>query len=185
MAKRPAVFSRPKPKPKAVEEYNDEEEATPTKATSQEKKSKAPVTGSDKHVFDGTNKVADHRVVSKPDRYVSHTLTSHLINMFTLDRMTLFFFSLSNSYTATREDNKNTGLIKEWAKSIPLDSQASSKARSSASIPSLTVGSTSHSSRTLQPPPSNRSALNNNVKIRRADDDIVEISDDEQGAFSE
>jgi hypothetical protein len=79
--------------------------------------------------------------------------------MLTLDRTTLFYFSLRD----LDEKNKHSGLIKDWATKIPRNA----KPGSSTHTPSLTHGSTrsSHAASSI------RSALNT-VKISNHDDGV-------------
>jgi hypothetical protein len=79
--------------------------------------------------------------------------------MLTLDRTTLFYFSL-------RDDTANhEGLIEDWAAKVPHNARPG-RSRSKAT-PSLTCGST----RGSYAPPSTRSALNS-ITISDRDDGI-------------
>src|SRR5882762_4708630 len=93
--------------------------------------------------------------------------------MLTLDPTTLFYFSLMD----LDGKDKNTGLIKDWAKQIPCNAKPGST--HSKLTPSLTQGST-HSS---YAPPLTQSALNT-VKISQLDDGI-EITEGGLSDFDE
>lgn len=84
--------------------------------------------------------------------------------MLTLDQTTLFYFSLSDTYT---NKDKPAARISDWASKIPHKPKA--KRDDLYSTPSLTTGSSRPSGRPLS---TVRSALTNNVKITQPDDDI-------------
>lgn len=142
------------------------------KGKSKQSQNVAPVKGKHSDVKMGSAE-NDRPKVSKRDRYV---LTHHYL-MFTLDRMTLFFFSLSDSFRATEEPDKSA-LVRGWRK-IVLEHDPK-RAGKSASSATLTAGS---SKRTKSSKAStSRTAVNNKVRIKEADNDFLDNSD---GAFSE
>jgi hypothetical protein len=90
--------------------------------------------------------------------------------MLTLDRNTLFYFTLSNS---SRGDSP-LDLINDWANRIPVKANPGSKSRPTNSRGANTAGSTtlvdSASTHAPRVPASSRSALSNNVTISRGED---------------
>lgn len=102
--------------------------------------------------------------------------------MLTLDQTTLFYITLSDTYTSGKDDS--SGLINNWALKVTHDARSDSRAGSragSTGTPALTNGS----SRSSRLPASVRSALNNNIKISR-DNDVIEIPDSEvEGGLSD
>ena len=117
----------------------------------------------------------------KPDRYVySHAL---LLPMFTLDRMTLFFFSLSQSYQQADSKRDDTDKIYDWSTGVPTGRlKLGSGTASNATTPTLTSG-TSKVTNASQASSKSRTTHNNKVKIRVIpEDDTYGYSD---GAISE
>lgn len=101
--------------------------------------------------------------------------------MFTLDRMTLFFFSLSESYREADSISEQSALINNWSAKVVTGQPRRGKGTASdASTPTLTSGS-SKVSKGSKAPASSRTALNNKVKIRVNEDDDV----NSYGAFSD
>lgn len=93
--------------------------------------------------------------------------------MLTLDHTTLFYFSLRDQASKFSQG----GLVNDWAIQVSLNTKPSSKpstasGRSASRVPALTNGS-SRSSRA--PTTSNRSALNNQIKINNPGDDSIVI----------
>jgi hypothetical protein len=119
-------------------------------------------------------KVPDQVVTSdKPKKYV--TLAYRFRTMLTLDQTTLFYFSLRDASSISKD--KHMAAIKDWAKKVPPTAKPTGVR--STSTPSLTNGFTG-TSRSV----SSRSALTNQVKISRRDDDVISIADSE-GALSD
>lgn len=106
--------------------------------------------------------------------------------MFTLDRMTMFFFSLSDSYrnADVSSDEEQSALITSWSSQVTSGLKPrgvkNGKSTSNASTPTLTSGS-SRISKPSKFLTSSRTAQNNNVRITEADNDIY----DSAGAVSE
>ncbi|KAF7985404.1 hypothetical protein HWV62_5103 [Athelia sp. TMB] len=118
--------------------------------------------------------------VMKPDRYVySHAL---LLPMFTLDRMTLFFFSLSESYQEA-DSSDGTDKIYDWSATVPLGRlKLDPGTASNATTPTLTSGTSKLTNASLTSSKL-RATRNNKVKIRVIpEDDTYGYSD---GAISE
>lgn len=104
--------------------------------------------------------------------------------MLTLDRMTLFFFSLSDSYRQADSEEEQSALINDWSsRVVGQPNRKRAGGASKASTPTLTSG-TSKPSRASKASSSSRTALNNKVKIRNSDkyDNVV---DDNGGFVSE
>lgn len=93
--------------------------------------------------------------------------------MLTLDRMTLFFFTLSQSYLGKAEPGE-TAMVSHWASTIPAGSRPRTTTGSNASTPTLTSGRTGTSRTQL----STHSSLSNNVKVISGSE-VVPDSDDE------
>lgn len=107
--------------------------------------------------------------------------------MFTLDRTTLFFLSLSDQYRNDNDsaDDQQKAVIKNWTQKVVIDGKGhkDKTSASSAATPPLTVGSSQRSQMSYAPRSrTSRTAINNRVKIKDIDDDIV---DDSEGAISE
>lgn len=98
-------------------------------------------------------------------------------NMLTLDRMTLFFFTLSQTYKGKVEPGESA-MVSNWASTIPADSRPRAKAGSNASTPTLTSGHSSRTRASKAPPSTVRSSLTNNVRIF-SKSDVVPDSEDE------
>lgn len=97
--------------------------------------------------------------------------------MFTLDRMTLFFFSLSDSYrNADSSDEEQSALIANWSSQVTSGLKprgvGKGKSTSNASTPTLTSGSSKISKRS-KITASSRTAQNNNVRIKEVENDII------------
>lgn len=110
--------------------------------------------------------------------------------LLTLDRLTLFFHNLTESYRANNGDIEQggSGLINGWANEIPADARpnggSKASSRASRTTPALTSGSSRRSTAgSTRPPPSSRSSQTNNVKIIRKYDsvEIIPDSDEERG----
>lgn len=102
--------------------------------------------------------------------------------MFTLDRMTLFFFSLSASYRNEDPDEDQSALINSWSSKIPTYKRGGNgRTASDASTPTLV--SASRSSRASQAASTSLTAVGNKVKIKYGNDEIVD--DSEEGIVSE
>lgn len=106
--------------------------------------------------------------------------------MFTLDRMTLFFFSLSQSYrNAESSDEERSATIAKWSSQVRDNSNRlgnrKRKSGSNATTPTLTSG-TSRLSKPSTVLATSRTAQSNNVRIKEVDNDIVS---DSAGAISE
>lgn len=102
--------------------------------------------------------------------------------MLTLDRTTLFYLSLSETYVAVKE-KATTALVSEWVENLEkLKVDNNARSARSGSVPGLTTGST----RSSRPAPSTaRSALTNNIKVKNVDK-FIEIPDSEaEGGFSD
>ena len=82
--------------------------------------------------------------------------------MLTLDQTTLFYFSLRDCSSGTKD--RHVGSFEEWASKMLKGTKPASS--HNYATPSLTAGSTQPS----HPPPSTQSALTNNVKISHYDD---------------
>lgn len=105
--------------------------------------------------------------------------------MFTLDRMTLFFFSLSESYRNTDSSEEDRSItITNWSSQVNnLNTRHDRKGKSGSNAPTPTL--TSGTSRLSKPSTVlaiSRTAQNNNVKIKEVDRGIVS---DGEGAISE
>lgn len=102
--------------------------------------------------------------------------------MFTLDQMTLFFFSLSDLFrNAGDSSEEENALLNDWRNVVlKHNTKGAGKSASSATTPTLTAGSSrrTKSSRAS----TSRTALNNKVKIKDSDNGTLDNSD---GAFSE
>ena len=154
-------------------------------------------------------------VIAKNDHPV-RSVFSHSVSttMLTLDRMTLFFFSLSDLYSKGDDaDETPTALVRDWsAKVLPHSrgrvGNASRKKSSAATTPTLTSGtsqptraskavsSNSHAPKhtSVAPRPTSklssltnsRTAVNNQVKIKTSYQEIVADSQsDDEGGISE
>jgi hypothetical protein len=121
--------------------------------------------------------------LNQSERHVVLIFHCCITSMLTLDATTLFYYSLSDTYT-TNAKNTHSGLINDWAAKVPQFSKLpTSKSASTSSKSQLTLSQTTSSSRSSCPPAS-RSALTNIVRISALDDDKVMVVDDED-AFSE
>jgi len=97
--------------------------------------------------------------------------------MLTLDATTLFYFSLSDTYTSAKDKHHNTGLVSNWAAKVHWNVKLVNKPISgqSTSTPALT-----NSRSQSRIPPSMHSALTNNVRINDQldkDGDVEIIND--------
>lgn len=81
----------------------------------------------------------------------------------------MFYYSLRDA-SSTNSKDRHAGLISNWASQIPHNAKPRS-----ATTPSLTLGS-SHS--TSRAPMSTHSALTNNIKVSRRDDNFVIVDSD-------
>ncbi|KAF7982132.1 hypothetical protein HWV62_29865 [Athelia sp. TMB] len=126
------------------------------------------------------------KVAMKPDRYVfSHPPLSSP-TMLTLDRTTLFFFSLSDSYKAIESSEEQSAFINDWQDKIVETKPKGAAGKrgggaSKATTPALTSG-TSKRSQCSKAPSSSRTASSNQVKIKNYDDYTI---DDSDGLLSE
>lgn len=105
--------------------------------------------------------------------------------MLTLNHTTLFYLSLSETYTAVKE-KVTTALVSEWVAQVEQfrNSKTDNNAHSahSGSVPGLTAGSTCSSCPAMSIA---RSALNNNIKVKNADKYIEMANSDTEGGFSD
>ena len=83
--------------------------------------------------------------------------------MLMLNHTTLFYFSLRDHSSKSKDNNVGLEQYMDWAMNIPKNAKPLSM-----DVPSLTDGSTLQ----LCLPPSTRSALTNNVRITQYDGDI-------------
>lgn len=101
--------------------------------------------------------------------------------MFTLDRVTLFFFSLSESYRQEDSTRTESARITNWFAQVPKGQLRLGNAASNASTPTLTSGS-SKVSKLSKVSTKSRTAQSNKVKIKVIREDNAYDSD---GAISE
>lgn len=99
------------------------------------------------------------------------------INMLTLDRMTLFFFTLSHTYRG-KADPGESAMVSNWASAIPAHSRPRTNAGSNASTPTLISGHSSGTGASRAPPSSARSSQTNNVRIFSASETVPDSEGD-------